>query len=100
MLNSRDGRDHYRNAMSGLIAGGGVGGGRAIGVTDETGGAIVDPGWKGQRPIYPEDIVATIYSALGIQWTKSFATALSGRPFNYINGAQNGDFFPVEEVFA
>lgn len=100
MLNSRDGRDHYRAVMSGLMAGGGVRGGRAIGVTDAISGSIVEPGWKAQRAIYPEDIVATIYSALGIQWTKSFATALSGRPFNYINGAPNGDFFPVEEVFA
>jgi len=99
-LNSRDGRDHYRNTMSGLIIGGGIRGGQAIGVTDATGSAVVDPGWRQARPIYPEDVIATIYSALGIDWTKSFATALSGRPFEYIGGAKAGDYTPIEEAFA
>jgi len=99
-LNARDGRDHYRDVMSGLLVGGGIKGGRAIGTTDSTGSAIVDPGWSQARPIFNEDIVATIYSALGINWTKTLDGALSGRPFNYITGADRGDFVPIEEAFA
>jgi uncharacterized protein (DUF1501 family) len=99
-LNSRDGRDHYRGVMPVLLAGGGVKGGRAIGKTDPTAAFIDDFGWKQDRPMYPEDIVATIYSALGIDWTKSLEGALSGRRFSYITGADQGLFMPIEEAFA
>src|SRR5262249_61038600 len=47
--------------------------------------SITDPGWSGNRAIYPDDIAATIYSALGIDWTKSIDDTPSGRRFNYIN---------------
>src|SRR5262249_40952585 len=66
VLNSRSGRDHYRPVMSVAMLGGGVRGGRVIGASDSTGSAITDPGWSGNRAIYPDDIAATIYSALGI----------------------------------
>jgi hypothetical protein len=99
-LNSRDGRDHHRSAMSALMIGGGVRGGRAIGKTDAVGQYVIETGWHKDRPIYPEDIVATIYSALGIQWTKALEGAISGRRFEYITGAAAGAFGPVEEVFA
>src|SRR5262249_54163646 len=99
-LNSRDGRDHFRPVMSALMIGGGVRGGRAIGVTDEISGAILEPGWKGDRPIYIQDITATIYSALGIDWTKSIDNALQGRRYIYIEGAAEGQYGPVEAVFA
>lgn len=98
-LNSRGGRDHYRPVMSVALAGGGVRGGRTIGITDSTGAAITSPQWKGDRPIYPEDITATIYSALGIDWTKGINDTPSGRRFYYINGAVEGRYTPVEEVF-
>jgi len=48
-LNSNDGRDHYRAVQCALLAGGGVRGGRAIGVTDGTGSVIIDPGF-GMEP--------------------------------------------------
>jgi hypothetical protein len=98
-LNSRDGRDHYRNVMSALLAGGGVRGGRAIGVTDSTGSEIVDPGWSRQRPIYMEDIASTIYSALGIDWTKAIENNSMGRRYVYVFGSEDGSYGPVEEVF-
>jgi uncharacterized protein (DUF1501 family) len=99
-LNSRDGRDHFRPVMSALMIGGGVQGGRAIGVTDEISGAILEPGWRGDRAIYVQDITATIYSALGIDWTKSIDNALQGRRYIYIEGAAEGQYGPVEDVFA
>jgi uncharacterized protein (DUF1501 family) len=98
-LNVRDGRDHYRAVMSALMVGGGVRGGQAIGVTDETGADIVDPGWSGQRPIYTEDIVSTIYSALGIDWTKAIENTPMGRRYVYVFGTEDGSYGPVEEVF-
>ena len=98
-LNSRNGRDHYANVQSVLLAGGGVRGGQAIGVTDATGSAIVDPGWRGQRAIFMEDIAATIYSALGIDWTKSIENTPIGRRYVYVFGSEDGSFGPVEEVF-
>ena len=81
------------------MAGGGVKGGRAIGATDRTGADVTDPGWSENRPIYPEDIASTIYSALGINWTRSIADTPSGRRFEYVPYADHGRFKPVEEVF-
>jgi hypothetical protein len=98
-LNSQNGRDHYPNVMSVLLAGGGVRGGQAIGVTDATGANIVDPGWSGQRAIFMEDIASTIYSALGIDWTKTIENTPMGRAYVYVPGSDTGDFGPVEEVF-
>jgi len=99
VLNTRSGRDHYRPAMSVAMIGGGVKGGRVIGATDSTGTSIVTPGWSAGRAIYPDDIAATVYSALGIDWTKGIDDTPSGRRFYYINSAVDGAFLPVEEVF-
>ena len=100
VLNSRDGRDHYRDVMSVLLAGGGVKGGRVIGTTDAEARTIVSPGWSADRPVYVEDVMATMYSALGIDWTKSILDTPSGRRFSYIAGADEGEVQPVDEVFA
>ncbi len=98
-LNSRGGRDHHKDAQSVLMAGGGVRGGRAIGATDSLGAMVTEPGWNRGRPIYMEDVTATIYSALGIDWTKSLVDTPSGRKFEYVPGAEFDAFGPVEEVF-
>ena len=44
--------------------------------------------------------MATMYSALGIDWTKSIADTPSGRRFSYLPGAAEGEVEPVDEVFA
>lgn len=99
VLNSRAGRDHYRNVMSVAMMGGGVKGGRALGSTDPTSANIADPGWSANRAIYVEDITATIYSALGVDWTKSINDTPSGRRFDYLVQSAELNFRPVEEVF-
>ena len=81
------------------MIGGGVKGGRVIGRTSANGSLIEDPGWSAGRAIYPDDIAATVYSALGIDWTKGIDDTPSGRRFYYINSAVDGAFMPVEEVF-
>jgi uncharacterized protein (DUF1501 family) len=83
-INGLKGRDHYPNAYTVLAAGGGTKGGRIIGKTDETGAKVVAPEWQGRRPIYMEDIATTVYSAMGIDWTKTVKNTPSGREFYYV----------------
>ena len=78
------GRDHYQYAFTGLFAGGGVRPGQVLGATNESGAEITDYGWSGNRPVYPEDLVTTIYSAMGIDWTKTIEETPSGRAYHYI----------------
>jgi hypothetical protein len=99
-LNPRGGRDHHQDAQCALLMGGGVRGGQTIGATDSQGDQIIDPGWSQKRVIFMEDIAATIYSALGIDWTKSIADTPSGRKFEYVPFGSVGTYVPVEEVFA
>lgn len=54
------GRGHQSKAFSGLLAGGGLQLGQAIGTTDELGKTIVD------RPVSIPDFHATIYRTIGI----------------------------------
>ena len=102
-LTVNTGRDHYPNAFTGIFAGGGTHGGRTLGGTDELGTKIKDPGWHKKRPIYFEDIAATIYSSLGIDWTKKITNTPSGRDFEYIEH-QSGTHFidpgEISELFA
>src|SRR5262245_39304116 len=100
---TRKGREHYMHVHSGMFAGGGVRRGAVIGRTDEHGGKIVDYGWSADRPIYMEDIACTIYSAMGIDWTKRIDSTPSGRAFHYVepaSGTKYVDFKPVQEFFA
>ncbi len=102
-LTVNTGRDHYPNAFTGIFAGGGTHGGRILGATDELGAKIKDPGWHKKRPIYFEDVAATIYSSLGIDWTKKITNTPSGRDFEYIEH-QSGTHFidpgEISELFA
>jgi len=98
-LNSRGGRDHHKDAMCAAMIGGGVKGGRALGKTDGNGSRVTDPGWSQNRAMYTEDIAATIYSALGVDYTKSIADTPSGRKYNYVPGSDEGRYQPIEEVW-
>jgi uncharacterized protein (DUF1501 family) len=96
------GRDHHQYAFTGLFAGGGVRGGQVLGATDDQGARISDPGWSGGRSIYPEDLATTIYSAMGIDWTKKMSGTPSGRDFYYIEIFSPTQLLatrPVEELF-
>jgi uncharacterized protein (DUF1501 family) len=102
--NGQAGRDHWKSAMCALMSGGGVAGGRVIGATDSIGQVVTDFGWSQNRSIYPQDIAATMYSALGIDW----GTTITGTPigtYQYCpiidDGSLNGETpAPVNEVFA
>ncbi len=96
-LNDDLGRDHYGDCFSVFLAGGGVMGGQAIGVTDGT--EILDYGWSYDRSIRIEDIGVTLYSALGIDWTTTIESTPSGRPFRYIYEPSENYYHVIQELF-
>ncbi|HEX7833459.1 MAG TPA: DUF1501 domain-containing protein, partial [Thermoanaerobaculia bacterium] len=97
-LNGQGGRDHYlRNSV--VFAGGGTKGGRAIGKTDATGANVVEFGWAPNRDVRPEDVTCTIYSALGIDYTKIRNDDPLGRGFEYVPFATEGHYAPIEELW-
>ena len=54
------GRGHYGNVFSVLVAGGGFKGGQVVGSSDEKGEEVKD------RPVYPLDLLGSIYELAGI----------------------------------
>lgn len=54
------GRAHFGKAFSYLVAGGGFHGGKVVGKTSKTGEEIVE------RPVYPCDLIGTVYLLMGI----------------------------------
>jgi hypothetical protein len=98
-ITSQNGRDHYF-VHSALVAGGGIKGGRALGATTSDGHFIQDPGWSQDRVVYAEDIAATIYSALGINYTTVRHDDPLGRGFEYIPTTTVGYIgTPINELF-
>jgi hypothetical protein len=65
VVNKDGGRDHYARVFSMLMAGGGIKGGQVIGASDARGMEVAT------RPVRPEDVAATIYRQLGIDYTQS-----------------------------
>jgi hypothetical protein len=59
-LNRGGGRDHWSKAYSVMLAGAGIRGGSVIGSSDATGAFVKD------RPVSPEDILATMYHLKGV----------------------------------
>jgi hypothetical protein len=54
------GRGHYGKVFSAMLAGGGFKGGHVIGASDAHGEEVKD------RPVYPCDLIASVYNRLGI----------------------------------
>ena len=97
-LNGNAGRDHFQQQAM-LFAGAGIRGGRAIGSTDDLGATTVDPGWSRQRDVRPEDVEATIYSALGIDWTTLRQDSRFGRGYEYVPSASQDLYGPLNELW-
>ncbi len=72
-INRADGRDHWSRSMAVLLAGGGLRRGYAHGRTDSRGMAPAEDACS------PDDLSATVFSALGIEPNHEFKTS-SGRP--------------------
>jgi hypothetical protein len=75
-LNKFQGRDHWPNAYSIVLAGAGIDGGRVFGATDRDGGHVVD------RPLSPADYAETIYAFLGINTQERLRTR-DNRPVDF-----------------
>jgi hypothetical protein len=82
-----------------MFPGGGVGGGRVIGSTTDDGFAVQDPGWSQNRPVVNKDIAATIYAAMGIDYTKTLMNDPFQRGFDYVPFAAQGAWYPALELF-
>lgn len=80
------GRDHWANAMSVLMAGGGTPGGTVVGATDRKGYSAVD------RVLSPENFVSTVYHKLGIDPDKVVYSP-EGRPTHLVS-----DPTPIHEL--
>jgi hypothetical protein len=84
-MNPVDGRDHHNTVYTSLFAGGGVQGGRIIGRSNEVCDECIDTGWKHSNQIYMDNVVATVFSALGIDWRKVITNTPSGRDYVYVD---------------
>ncbi|MBI3865039.1 MAG: DUF1501 domain-containing protein [Planctomycetia bacterium] len=80
-LNAFQGRDHWTDAYSIVLAGAGVPGGQVIGKTDEDGGHVLD------APSTPENYAATVYEKLGIDRSKPLYTN-TNRPVYFAHHAE------------
>lgn len=97
-VNNQAGRDHFLQQAV-LMAGARIQGGRAIGKTDGEGRNTVETGWSRDREIRAEDIEATIYSALGIDWTTIRRDDPLGRGFEYVPFADRDLYGPINELW-
>lgn len=75
---SKAGRDHWANAMSVLMAGGGTPGGLVLGQTDKNGYTA------SERVLSPENFVSTVYTKLGIDPAKMVYNP-DGRPIMLVS---------------
>jgi hypothetical protein len=88
-INPRDGRDHYPNAWSVVLGGGGVAGGRVVGKTGKDGMTVEE------RPVGVPDLLATVCAAIGVDPTKQNMSNVN-RPIRIVDPAGK----PIKEVLA
>jgi hypothetical protein len=87
-INGNAGRDHWNFCYSLLLAGGGFKAGYVHGASDKIGAR------PSRNPVSPAEIVATIYTCLGIDPTQELTDRL-GRPFPLVPGGK-----PLAELMA
>jgi hypothetical protein len=86
-VNNDAGRDHWPYVMSAAFAGGGVQGGRVIGSSDKDGGLPKD------NPKLVHDVLATIYTHLGVDMKAQYSDTF-GRPHMVLPQGKR-----IEELF-
>lgn len=85
-INKNGGRDHWGACQSVVFAGGGIRGGTLYGASDAHAAQPAD------KPVGPEDILATIYHGLGIDPATELRDGF-GRPYRLVEGR------PIVELF-
>lgn len=98
-LNGIAGRHHYNECYLSMAAGGGIKGGRILGRTNADGSKIIETGWKFKK-MQPrtENIYASMYSALGIDWRKEITDTPSKRAYRYVDVLGATEFVPDDEL--
>lgn len=87
-VNPAGGRDHWPACWTIIFAGGGIEGGRVVGVSDESAGVPKD------RPVTPPEVVATVYHGLGID-LETELEGPQGRPIPVVDY----NVHPIHELF-
>jgi hypothetical protein len=85
-INNKAGRDHWPSCYTTVLAGGGVKKGIILGSSD----ALAE--LPKERPISHQDVLATMYHLLGIDYTKSYMNE-ANRPVQILNIGQ-----PIREI--
>jgi hypothetical protein len=80
-MNAGGGRDHYGRAGFALLGGGGLRGGTVVGSTTPRGDFPRD------RPVWPGDVLATVYHVLGIDPSVEFPDHF-GRPMKVLGSGE------------
>lgn len=91
LINPNLGRDHWPNAWSMALAGGGIKAGQVVGATDERGHNVTE------RVVTVGDLYATIYKTLGIDFHKEYMSPI-GRPIKIANSLDDRTGEPVKEL--
>lgn len=91
LINPNLGRDHWPNAWSMALAGGGIKVGQVVGATDERGHNVTE------RVVTMGDLYATIYKTLGIDFHKEYMSPI-GRPIKIANSLDDRTGEPVKEL--
>ena len=91
-INAGQGRDHWANGFSVVLAGGGLAGGRVYGDTGMNGHSV-------SKPVPVHNLFATIYRACAIDPEKRYET--EGRKIKYasVNGNLSSQTKPLMELF-
>ncbi|MEX2288261.1 MAG: DUF1501 domain-containing protein [Planctomycetaceae bacterium] len=85
-INAANGRDHWGPCQSVVLAGGGVKGGQVYGASDKI------AAFPARDPVAPEDVIATMYEAMGIP-PSSLIHDAQNRPYHISEGT------PVAALF-
>lgn len=80
-INNNQGRDHYPNAWTTVLAGGGIRGGRVVGRTSPDGMTV-----EGERPTSVPDMLATVCRGLGIDPSRQNISNIT-RPIRVVDPA-------------
>src|SRR5262249_39612110 len=86
-INPQRGRDHFPNAWSTVLAGGGIKGGQAYGETTKDGMKVA------KNPVNVPNFIATICKAIGVDPTKQNMSNV-GRPIRIADAGSK----PIKEV--
>ena len=86
-MNKDAGRDHWGDTFSVLFANGRMKMGQAIGASNSRGE------YPAERPVSPQDILATVYHHLGIDSAKVAINDFNGRPTAIVNDGR-----PIPEL--